>query len=66
MTKLSEWMTANEIDDAVMADRLGVSRVSISRIRRGLQRPSPRLAADLARETGIPAWDFIKPQEVAA
>lgn len=66
MTKLSEWMTANEIDDAEMARRLDVSRVSISRIRRGLQRPSPRLAETMARVTGIPAWDFIRPEAVLA
>lgn len=56
---------ARETDETV-ASKVRVSRVQISRIRRGLSKPSPRLASELERVTGIPAWEFVRPQDQPA
>lgn len=47
--------------DETLSGKTGVSRVQISRIRRGLSKPSAALAEELSRISGIPAWDFLKP-----
>ena len=44
-----------------MAPKLGVSRVQVSRLRRGKHKPSLKLAVTLESLTGIPAWDWIRP-----
>jgi transcriptional regulator with XRE-family HTH domain len=54
-------MTKTGESDETLAEKAGVSRVQISRIRRDLSRPSPELADRLSKITGIPAWDFVKP-----
>lgn len=65
MDALKSWMLeAGETDESV-ADKTGVSRVQISRIRRGLSRPSPELADKLSGLTSIPAWDFVRPEAEA-
>ena len=66
MTLLETWMEANGVGDDAVATETGVSRVQISRIRRGLSKPSPELALKLSSMTGIAAWDFVKPDEAAA
>lgn len=38
--------------------RVGLSKVSVSRIERGLQRPSPASAKAIHVETGIPLWQI--------
>lgn len=61
---LQEWMDAKGLNDAALAGRLGVvSRSQVSRIRRGISRPSPELAAQLEAATKIPAWNFLKPNQ---
>lgn len=61
MIDLALWMkTAGETDETVAA-KLGVSRVQVSRIRRGVNRPSPTVAEKLQAITGYPAWEFLKP-----
>ena len=49
--------------DATLSRKLGVSRVQVSRVRRGVNRPSPQLAAKIETITKIPAWDLIKPEQ---
>lgn len=51
MRKLDEWMTEHEVDDAELARLARTDRTTISRIRRGKQRPSLDLAARLAEAT---------------
>jgi transcriptional regulator with XRE-family HTH domain len=38
--KLEEWMCEQNIDDDALATRLSVDRSTVSRLRRGKQRPS--------------------------
>jgi len=38
---LATYMTANDLDDAAMAAKIGRSRVAVSRYRRKLEIPSP-------------------------
>lgn len=63
MNALASWMDRADEGDDTLAEKVGVSRVQISRIRRNLSRPSPELAAKLEVVTGVPAWDLIKPAE---
>ncbi len=51
--KLSEWMELNGMADAGMVELLDVKidRSTISRVRRGKQRPSPALIESIARLT---------------
>lgn len=60
MNALASWMKASAETDETLAAKAGVSRVQISRIRRGLSRPSLRLAERLEPITGLPAWDLIR------
>lgn len=63
MNALASWMTLTKQGDDTVAQKVGVSRVQISRIRRGLSKPSPDLAAKLEAISGVPAWDFVRPAE---
>lgn len=66
MNALAKWMeTAPETDESLAA-KVGVSRVQISRIRRDLSAPSPKLAEKLEGVTGVPAWDFLRPSQKRA
>lgn len=56
---LKEWRTRAELSRADLAQRVGVSDVSIWRIEEGKQTPSLRVAAKLEQITGIPAREFI-------
>ena len=58
------WMRDNEITDAVLADRIGVSRPFITRIRSGQRQPSLPVAAKLAAETRLPITSFIRGQGI--
>lgn len=59
MTILAQWMLANEETDHTLAPKVGVSRVHVSRLRRGVHKPKPRLAEKLEEVTSIPAAKFI-------
>jgi transcriptional regulator with XRE-family HTH domain len=61
MTDLHAWKTSNKKSDVEIAEIVGVSQATISRIKNGKQKPSPDTAEKLSRLTGIPAWEFIKP-----
>lgn len=63
-TLLKDWMKETGETDASLAAKLGVSRVQVLRIRRGLSKPSPKLALALSGITRIPAWEFLRPDEV--
>lgn len=65
MADLNAWMKGEGESDETLAPKLGVSRVQVSRIRRGVNRPSLTVAAKLEELTGIPAWDFLRPAEPA-
>ncbi len=61
MADLNTWMDGAGESDESLAPKLGVSRVQVSRIRRGVNKPSTAVAARLEELTGIPAWDFLRP-----
>jgi len=59
--KLSDWMAAKELDDEHLGNLVQADRVTISRIRRGLNRPSWDLAGRLKNISGgaVTADDFL-------
>lgn len=59
MQELQDWMARAGESDETLSRKLGVSRVQVSRIRRGICRPSPSTAQKLEAVTDIPAADFI-------
>lgn len=57
---LQEWMEAQKLTDAALAERVdGLSRSQVSRIRRRKSIPSPQTAKKLEQATGIPAETFV-------
>lgn len=66
MNALATWMAAHNETDETVASKVDVSRVQVSRIRRGLSRPSLALAEKLEGLTGVAAWDFLRPSEAPA
>jgi transcriptional regulator with XRE-family HTH domain len=66
MTILQNWMTSKGLKDLDLVEPLGRSRSQISRLRRGVSRPEPETVEKLAEITGIPAWDFLKPDNRSA
>lgn len=54
--KLGDWMKQRGLDDDQVAAMVKADRTTISRLRRGKQRPSWALAANLERATkgGVP------------
>lgn len=65
---LDEWMTAKEVTDDALAAQVNADRTTISRIRRGKQRPSWELAARLVDVSGgeISADSFLPKIEGSA
>lgn len=65
--QLSAWMAANGLDDAGMAALVQADRSVISRIRRGVNRPSWELAARFKVATGgeVTADDFLPDEHEA-
>lgn len=61
MTKLEEWMAENGLGDEELGRIVQVDRATISRIRRGLNKPSWDLAARIkvATSGAITADDFL-------
>jgi transcriptional regulator with XRE-family HTH domain len=59
--KLSDWMTAAGLDDDAVAARVATDRTTISRIRRGVTRPSWDLAAKFkaVSDGAVTADDFL-------
>jgi transcriptional regulator with XRE-family HTH domain len=62
MMNLASWMAERGETDESMSKKVGVSRVQITRIRNNTSKPSPKVAMELERVTGIPAWDFLRPE----
>lgn len=69
--KLSDWMTLSGTTDDQMAEKCAVDRVTISRIRRSVNRPSWPLIGKIKEVTdgAVTAEDFapvqvLSPQEV--
>ena len=50
--KLADYLTQHQLDDAAFADRCGVDRTTILRIRLGQTKPSDPLKERIAQETG--------------
>lgn len=65
---LSEYMAAHELTDETVAQSIGRSRVSVSRYRRKLERPSLETARRLHTwsEGAIALEDWPAPQHEAA
>lgn len=64
--KLSAWMYLQKIDDEQLGRLVRANRVTISRIRRGLNRPSWALAGRIKQATygAVTADDFLPAQSV--
>jgi len=60
---LKDWMIRNGWTRAKMAQSLGLTPTSVSRICAGSQRPTPEVAVKLEEITGVAAWEWIKPVE---
>lgn len=57
---LQDWMKSQGLDDAALAERVGIlSRSQISRIRRGKSKPKAEAAKLLAEITEIPVASFL-------
>ncbi len=57
---LDDWMERNGLTDAAVAAKLGkLSRSQVTRIRLGSNKPSAKIAVQLAKLTGIPSIDFM-------
>jgi len=67
-TTLGHWMVRAGESDRTLADKLGCSRVHVSRLRRGLYNPRRDLALKLEKLTGISAAIFMldKPSDARA
>lgn len=66
---LSEWMQQNDLSDAAVAERLGKSRVTVSRYRRGNEIPSSDTIKTIVEITGgaVTANDLLGiPSEIAS
>jgi transcriptional regulator with XRE-family HTH domain len=59
MSELQAWMEANGERDETLAPKVKVSRVHMSRLRRGKNRPSLETAKTLQELTGIPATQLM-------
>jgi len=59
--RLSDWMKERDCNDEALGIKLGVDRVTVSRIRRGLNRPSWELAARIKQITrgAVTADDWL-------
>lgn len=60
MGKLQAWMQRNALNDAMVADKVGISRVHVCRIRNGMK-TSVRTAKRLQTLTGIKWPYFLDP-----
>lgn len=63
MADLEQWMTDNKETDESLAGKLGISRVSVTRIRNGVHGASKKTALRLEAITGFPWFEFIGPVE---
>ena len=65
--RLSKWMALNGMADGHLAEKTGVDRATISRIRRGKHRPSWELMLRLREMTqgAVTADDFLFETEAA-
>jgi len=57
---LADFMRDTKTTDQALADKLGVSRPHITKIRSGKRQPSLPLAIEMARITKLPVSAFIK------
>ena len=66
--KLSEFMQAQSLSDDDMAEKLGISRATVSRYRRGLVTPSPEVMKNIVELSGgvITANDLLGIEPTAA
>jgi DNA-binding XRE family transcriptional regulator len=63
--KIAEWMLSFELSDEGVAKLVGVDRTAISRLRRGLTRPSWELAGKIREASGglVTPNDFLEAAE---
>lgn len=59
MTALDQWMTLTETKDRTLAEKVGISRPYVTRIRSGERRPSLPVAIKLAEATKLPVSAFL-------
>jgi transcriptional regulator with XRE-family HTH domain len=65
MDELKHWMARTGETDRTLSNKVGVSRVQISRIRRSRSGVSPETAKRLEAVTEIPAVRFLYGEEAA-
>lgn len=65
-TPTSIKMAERKLTDAALAEKVGVDRSTITRIKLGKARPSLDLAVKLSSELGLNAGDFLPQQAGAA
>lgn len=58
-TPLARWMKVYQETDMTVSEKLALSRVQVSRLRRNLCKASPETALKLEKLTGLPASTFI-------
>jgi transcriptional regulator with XRE-family HTH domain len=59
-TKLDVWMKAHGLCDREVALKIKISRVQVSRIRRGIHGASVKTAMRLQELTGLKWWTFVR------
>jgi transcriptional regulator with XRE-family HTH domain len=59
-------MAGSGESDETLSKKVGVSRVQMTRLRNGTNKPSRRTALELEKVTGIPAAKFFFGGEAAA
>lgn len=67
-TALDAYLTRNSIKDADFAPLISRDRSMVSKLRRGVVRPTLDLAADIERVTAgaVPIKAWLEPQQAAA
>lgn len=58
-TRLKELRAARGMDQATLAQLVGVRRETIGRLEKGLYNPSLKLAMDIAQVFGLPVEDIF-------
>lgn len=58
-TAFARWMRQADLTDIKLAEALGVSRPTVTKIRTGKRQPSLRLAVAITQMSGIPAHELL-------
>jgi transcriptional regulator with XRE-family HTH domain len=59
MSALNDYMDAERLSDALLAEKVSCDRSMIAKVRTGKATPSLRLAVAISRETGVPVESLL-------